>query len=82
MEENFKYLAQNIESIGKEMVQCTSAESGKPCQGIALCQLKKTDSVIIPPRCLYLEEFKHNRQVDYNLIYSKKIFENRITIKN
>jgi hypothetical protein len=72
MEENFENLEQDIKMIGTNMVQCSSAESGNPCQGIALCQIKKTDDIIIPPRCLYLEEFKHNCKVDDNLIYSKK----------
>ena len=61
-----------IKEIGECMVECTSAQDGGPCAGIVTCQNNSTVGDIIPPRCLYLDEFRANETIDTELIYRIK----------
>lgn len=61
-----------IKEIGNNMVKCSSAQEGGPCARIVTCQNNLNDAEIIPPRCLYLDEFRANETIDTELIYRIK----------
>jgi hypothetical protein len=65
-------MSEEIINIGKCMVGCTSAQEGGPCAGIVTCQNNQEDEPIIPPRCLYLDEFRAIKKFDGKLVYRMK----------
>lgn len=51
------------------MVKYSSAQEGGPCARIVTCQNNLNGDKITPPRCLNLDEFRANEEINNELIY-------------